>query len=210
MFVRVMYIERGAAPLPTQVASIFSLFLRDCRLLFLYVTTVPKKHYKKRPGLSYERTQFASYNQFRESPEGLFSGRLHATNGRDEFAFRCRDGGYHSRSEPFYGINTKHRETEGMGEGAAPKGKSEVTSGEGKSERRGETRTGTSTLVARVLVRGPTVRLTYLNVRMQRRRRPEQALTLSGLVLEQAGMRRTLRAVSRARKTENRTRIRLR
>lgn len=90
-----------------QVANVFSLFLRDCRL-FLYVTTVPRnktKKIKKRPGPSYEQTQFASYNQSRESPEGLFSGRLHATNSSDEFAFR-RDGGYHSRSQPFCGINT--------------------------------------------------------------------------------------------------------
>lgn len=55
---------------------------------------------------SYERTQFVFYNQTRESPEGLFSGRLHATNSCDEFAFRYRDGGYHSRSQPFYEINT--------------------------------------------------------------------------------------------------------
>lgn len=34
-----------------------------------------------------------------ESPEGLFSGRLHATNSSDEFAFRRRDDGYHSRNK---------------------------------------------------------------------------------------------------------------
>ena len=51
------------------------------------------------------KTQFAAYNQSRESPEGLFSGRLHATNSSDEFAFR-RDDGYHSLSQPFNGINT--------------------------------------------------------------------------------------------------------
>lgn len=62
----------------------------------------------------------------------------------------------------------------------------------------------------RLLIRDPArYLLTYLNAWMQHRR-PEQALTLSELVLEHGTRWCTLHAVSHIRKTENRTRIRLR
>ncbi|KYN00995.1 hypothetical protein ALC62_08221 [Cyphomyrmex costatus] len=87
---------------------------------------------KEKTGPSYEQTQFASYNQSRESPEGSLSGRLHATNSSDEFAFR-RDDEYHSLSQPFSGINTsidteKQRERSGNDE------KREITRGKKKRD----------------------------------------------------------------------------
>lgn len=100
-----MYIERCVSAACAQVANVFSLFPRDCRLFFHWLFPETEKKRKETGPLLTRQTQFASYNQSHESPEGLFSGRLHATNSSDEFAFRG-DGGYHSQSQPFCEINT--------------------------------------------------------------------------------------------------------
>jgi len=94
-----MYIERSAARVVRRSRT-FSHYFRE--IVGCSFTWLPFPETEKEKTGPYEQTQFASYNQSRESPEGLFSGRLHATNSSDEFAFR-RDGGYHS--QPFCGIN---------------------------------------------------------------------------------------------------------